>query len=67
MRDRHLSLAFGKPCSIRDEDCDVEPLSKEDFTVDLDYAETLIPLQTAHHVSYVLEMSKLAVVRELKS
>lgn len=64
MRDRHTSAAFGRPCRIRDEDCDIEPLTEEDFTFDTGYDQNLVPAQTDYHVSYVLEMSKLAVIRK---
>lgn len=67
MRDRVTCLAFGRPCRIRDEDCDVEMLNEQDFTFDLEYDETLIPVQRDYHVSYVLEMLKLAVICESNS
>lgn len=63
-RDRHTCAAFGRPCRIRDEDCDVEPLTEEDFTIDIGFDQSLIPVQREYHVSYVLEMSKLAIIRE---
>ncbi|XHF98609.1 hypothetical protein AWENTII_002157 [Aspergillus wentii] len=59
-RDRHTSAAFGRPFRIRDEDCDVEPLTVDDFNFDNDYDQTLIPVQKDFHTSYVIEMSKLA-------
>ncbi|KAF4422863.1 Cutinase transcription factor 1 alpha [Colletotrichum fructicola] len=61
-RERHLSAAFGRPCRIRDEDCDVEPLDEDDFHFDLDYDQRLIPDQQEFHVSYVLEMTRLAAM-----
>ncbi|KAL3305054.1 cutinase transcription factor 1 beta [Colletotrichum asianum] len=61
-RERHLSAAFGRPCRIRDEDCDVEPLAEDDFNFDLDYDQRLIPTQQEYHVSYVLEMTRLASI-----
>ncbi|KAL2844903.1 fungal-specific transcription factor domain-containing protein [Aspergillus pseudodeflectus] len=61
-RDRHTAAAFGRPCRIRDEDCDIEPLTEEDFQFDSDCGQTLIPAQRDFHVSYVIEMSKLAVI-----
>ncbi|EQB51269.1 hypothetical protein CGLO_09216 [Colletotrichum gloeosporioides Cg-14] len=61
-RERHLSAAFGRPCRIRDEDCDVEPLDEDDFDFDLDYDQRLIPTQQEYHVSYVLEMTRLAAI-----
>ncbi|KAL4815669.1 fungal-specific transcription factor domain-containing protein [Aspergillus spinulosporus] len=61
-RDRHTAAAFGQPCRIRDEDCDVEPLTEDDFQFDSDYDQTLISPQRDFQVSYVIEMSKLAMI-----
>ncbi|KAL3448026.1 fungal-specific transcription factor domain-containing protein [Aspergillus insuetus] len=61
-RDRHTAAAFGQPCRIRDEDCDIEPLTEEDLTFDLEYDENIIPPHEAFHVSYVLEMSNLVKI-----
>ncbi|KAE8367078.1 fungal-specific transcription factor domain-containing protein [Aspergillus caelatus] len=61
-RDRHTSAAFGRPCRIRDEDCDVEALDEDDFKFDNDYDQTLIPVQTDFHISYALEMIRLATI-----
>jgi hypothetical protein len=35
----------------------------EDMNFDLDYDQSLIPMQQDYHVSYVLAMSDLAVMR----
>ncbi|KAB8255475.1 fungal-specific transcription factor domain-containing protein [Aspergillus pseudonomiae] len=61
-RDRHISAAFGRPCRIRDEDCDIEALDEDDFKFDDDYDQTLIPVQTSFHIAYTLEMTKLATI-----
>ncbi|KAJ5279335.1 hypothetical protein N7478_004707 [Penicillium angulare] len=61
-RDRHVSAAFGRPYRIRDEDCDVEPLTEEDFTFDTAYDLELIPAHEDFNTLYVIEMSKLAVI-----
>ncbi|KAL4750709.1 hypothetical protein BDW72DRAFT_203713 [Aspergillus terricola var. indicus] len=61
-RDRHTAAAFGQPCRIRDEDCDVEPLTEDDFQFDNDYDQILISAQRDFQVSYVIEMSKLAMI-----
>ncbi|PYI13136.1 hypothetical protein BO99DRAFT_427302 [Aspergillus violaceofuscus CBS 115571] len=63
-RDRHTAAAFGQPCRIRDEDCDIEPPTQEDLEFDNDYDHSLIPKQEDFHVLYFMEMSKLASVRE---
>ncbi|KAB8222990.1 hypothetical protein BDV33DRAFT_189169 [Aspergillus novoparasiticus] len=64
-RDRHTSAAFGRPCRIRDEDCDVEALDEDDFKFDNDYDQTLIPAQTDFHIAYALEMTRLATIQDL--
>ncbi|KAJ5407841.1 hypothetical protein N7509_001724 [Penicillium cosmopolitanum] len=63
-RDRHTAGAFGRPTRIRDEDCDIEALTEEDFDFDTDFDQSLIPAQKDYHVSYVIEMAKLAALRE---
>ncbi|KAJ5974442.1 hypothetical protein N7481_011652 [Penicillium waksmanii] len=61
-RDRHTAGAFGRPTRIRDEDCDIEALTEEDFDFDTDFDQSLIPAQKDYHVSYVIEMAKLAAL-----
>ncbi|KAK1635037.1 fungal-specific transcription factor domain-containing protein [Colletotrichum phormii] len=61
-RDRHTAAAFGRPCRIRDEDCDIEPLTDEDFEFDKNGDERLIPAQHKYHVSYVMEMARLTTI-----
>lgn len=63
MRDRHTAAAFGRPYRIRDEDCDVEPLTPADLNFDVDSQMPLAIHQVVHE-HYVLEMSKLAMIRE---
>ncbi|KAH7007779.1 fungal-specific transcription factor domain-containing protein [Ilyonectria destructans] len=62
IRDRHAAAALGRPCRIRDEDCDVEPPSEEDLLIDADADEQLIPAQDPCHISYFLEISKLSII-----
>ncbi|KAL6405319.1 hypothetical protein AUP68_11071 [Ilyonectria robusta] len=62
IRDRHAAAALGRPCRIRDEDCDVEPPSEEDLLIDEDPDEQLIPAQDPCHTSYFLEISKLSII-----
>ena len=59
-----MSGAFGRPCRIRDEDCDIEALTEEDFHFDTAFDQSLIPVQKNYHIFYVLEMIKLASIRE---
>jgi hypothetical protein len=63
MRDRHAAAALGRPYRIRDEDCDIEPLLELDFRVDNGYSLDLCGVQEDFHASYMIEMSKLAVIR----
>ncbi|KXH31889.1 hypothetical protein CSIM01_02441 [Colletotrichum simmondsii] len=62
MHRSHTSAAFGRPCRIRDEDCDIEPLTEEDFEFDKNGDERLIPAQHKYHVAYVMEMAKLTTI-----
>ncbi|RSL88562.1 hypothetical protein CEP51_001692 [Fusarium floridanum] len=61
-RDRHTAACLGRPCRIRDEDCDVELLTEEDLRFDECYDDELIPAQKDYHISYFIEMSNLAVI-----
>ncbi|KAL6363042.1 hypothetical protein LRP88_02443 [Fusarium phalaenopsidis] len=61
-RDRHTAACLGRPCRIRDEDCDIEPLTEDDLCFDECYDEELIPAQKDYHISYFIEMSNLAVI-----
>ncbi|UPL01149.1 hypothetical protein LCI18_012083 [Fusarium solani-melongenae] len=61
-RDRHTAACLGRPCRIRDEDCDIEPLTEDDLRFDECYDEELIPAQKDYHISYFIEMSNLAVI-----
>ncbi|CAI7618911.1 unnamed protein product [Penicillium bialowiezense] len=62
IRDRHTAAAFGRPCRIQDEDCDVGAPTAEDFRFDEDYDQSLIGPQRDYHVSYFLEMTKLTII-----
>ncbi|KAF4439406.1 Cutinase transcription factor 1 alpha [Fusarium acutatum] len=66
-RDRHTAACLGKPCRIRDEDCDIEPLTKEDFYFDDDHNDPLITRQEEHHTALAIEMTKAAEIREFIS
>uniref|UniRef100_A0A0D2XBJ6 Xylanolytic transcriptional activator regulatory domain-containing protein n=1 Tax=Fusarium oxysporum (strain Fo5176) TaxID=660025 RepID=A0A0D2XBJ6_FUSOF len=62
-RDRHTAACLGKPCRIRDEDCDIEPLTEEDFYFDDDHNDPLITRQEEHHTALAIEMAKAAEIR----
>ncbi|EXK85256.1 hypothetical protein FOQG_10634 [Fusarium oxysporum f. sp. raphani 54005] len=61
-RDRHTAACLGKPCRIRDEDCDIEPLTEEDFYFDDDHNDPLITRQEEHHTALAIEMAKAAEI-----
>ncbi|KAF4967712.1 hypothetical protein FSARC_4773 [Fusarium sarcochroum] len=62
MHRSHTAACLGRPCRIRDEDCDVEPLNEDDFYFDDVTNDHLIPPQKDYHASYVLEMAKVAEI-----
>ncbi|KAF5647675.1 cutinase transcription factor 1 alpha [Fusarium tjaetaba] len=61
-RDRHTAACLGKPCRIRDEDCDIEPLTEEDFYFDDDHNDPLITRQEEYHTALAIEMTKAAEI-----
>ncbi|KAL2676430.1 hypothetical protein Neosp_010188 [[Neocosmospora] mangrovei] len=62
VRDRQAAAALGRPCRIRDEDCDIEPLCEADFAFDSETALDIVGTQEPYHVSYAISMSSLAVL-----
>lgn len=64
IRDKHAAAALGRPCRIRDEDCDIEPPTEDDLLFDADTDSPLVPVQSRHHVAYFLEITKLSNIRE---
>lgn len=64
IRDRHAAAALGRPCRIQDEDCDVEMLTVDDFLIDQEYDRDLIVEETEYQRSYVIQMARLAQIRE---
>ncbi|EEU33922.1 uncharacterized protein NECHADRAFT_12238, partial [Fusarium vanettenii 77-13-4] len=62
VRDRQAAAALGRPCRIRDEDCDIEPLCEGDFAFDSETALDIVGTQEPYHVSYAISMSSLAVL-----
>lgn len=66
IRERQCSAALGLPSRIRDGDCDVETPRPEDMEEaalpDLPLAKQILPPQTPSHVSYFVEMARLAQI-----
>ncbi|GAT18567.1 LOW QUALITY PROTEIN: C6 transcription factor [Aspergillus luchuensis] len=44
------SAAFEQPCRSRDEDCDVDPPTEDDFSFNRGYGQTLTHLQQGFHI-----------------
>ncbi|KAL7769987.1 hypothetical protein ACKLNR_001371 [Fusarium oxysporum f. sp. zingiberi] len=65
VRDRHAAAALGRPCRIRDEDCDIELLNENDLHVDYVDEGELLPLQDPYHVVYFLEITRVSVIRAM--
>ncbi|KAH7196500.1 fungal-specific transcription factor domain-containing protein [Fusarium flagelliforme] len=61
-RDRHTAACLGKPCRIRDEDCDIEPPTEADLYYDDVTDDPLIPPQNEHQTAFFLEMRKAAEI-----
>lgn len=55
---------MGLPIQIRDEDCDIEMLRPSDFDDDTTYHVGFLGSQKDEHVSYAIEMAKLARLRK---
>lgn len=62
IRDRVAAGALGRPSRIHDRDCDVEMVMDSDLWVDDGYNKSLIEEQQPFHVSYFIELSKLAEI-----
>lgn len=64
IRDRHAAAALGRPCRIRDEDCDIEPPTEDDLLFDANTDSSLVPAQSQHQVDYFLEITRISNIRE---
>ncbi|UZP32454.1 hypothetical protein NXS19_000270 [Fusarium pseudograminearum] len=61
-RDRHTAACLGKPCRIRDDDCDIEPVTEADLYFDDVVDDPLIPPQKEYHTAFFIEMRKAAEI-----
>ncbi|OBS26278.1 hypothetical protein FPOA_00218 [Fusarium poae] len=61
-RDRHTAACLGKPCRIRDEDCDIEAVSEADLYFDDVMDDPMIPPQREYHTAFFIEMCKVAEI-----
>ncbi|OHW94402.1 cutinase transcription factor 1 [Colletotrichum incanum] len=61
VRERQASVSLGLPCRIRDEDCDIEPLTAIDLEDDADKQEvTSLGTSELEHVHYAIKMVEIA-------
>ncbi|RNJ59761.1 hypothetical protein D7B24_001486 [Verticillium nonalfalfae] len=61
VRERQSAVSLGLPSRIRDEDCDIEPLSPTDLDSEQLTPETLsLGVYTAEHVVYATKMVEIA-------
>ncbi|PNH31795.1 hypothetical protein VD0002_g1682 [Verticillium dahliae] len=61
VRERQSAVSLGLPSRIRDEDCDIEPLSPTDLESELLTPEVLsLGVYTAEHVVYATKMVEIA-------
>ncbi|GKT90200.1 cutinase transcription factor 1 [Colletotrichum tofieldiae] len=61
VRERQASVSLGLPCRIRDEDCDIEPLTAIDLEDDADEQDvTSLGASELEHVHYAIKMVEIA-------
>ncbi|KAG5941418.1 hypothetical protein E4U53_007410 [Claviceps sorghi] len=62
VRERQVAAALGLPCRIRDEDCDIEPLSAADLESEAVCAgqDTLFGSCQPEHITYTIKMVEVA-------
>ncbi|KAL2678869.1 hypothetical protein Neosp_009621 [[Neocosmospora] mangrovei] len=68
VRERQAAASLGLPSRIRDDDCDVEPLSPADLVSDLDENEdVMFGSCTPDHVKYAVNMVEISRIREFEN
>ncbi|KAF6818045.1 acyl-CoA dehydrogenase [Colletotrichum musicola] len=61
VRERQAAISLGLPCRIRDEDCDIEPLTSADLEDDADEQQaTGFGSTKLEHIHYVTKMVDIA-------
>lgn len=68
MRERQVAAALGLPSRIRDEDCDIEPLSATDLESEALCANNpLFGSCQPEHITYTIKMVEIARLRKYNS
>lgn len=68
MRERQVAAALGLPSRIRDEDCDIEPLSATDLESEALCANNpLFGSCQPEHITYTIKMVEIARLRKCNS
>ncbi|KAK1673319.1 fungal-specific transcription factor domain-containing protein [Colletotrichum godetiae] len=61
VRERQAAVSLGLPCRIRDEDCDIEPLTAADLEDDADEQQaTGFGAPKSEHIHYAIKMIEIA-------
>lgn len=64
VRERQAAASLGLPSRIRDEDCDIEPLSPSDWETDNSGPDSPFGSCLPEHVTYAIKMVEIAKLRE---
>jgi hypothetical protein len=64
VRERQAAASLGLPSRIRDEDCDIEPLSPSDLESEISSVDSPFGSCQPEHVTYAIKMVEIAKLRE---
>lgn len=64
VRERQAAAALGLPSRIRDDDCDIEPLSPMDLESEVSPVDPSFGSCQPEHVTYAIKMVEIAKLRE---
>lgn len=64
VRERQAAASLGLPSRIRDEDCDIEPLSPSDWETDNSGPDSPFGSCLPEHVTYAIKMVEIAKLRK---
>ncbi|KAH7159612.1 N-terminal binuclear Zn cluster-containing/DNA binding domain-containing protein [Dactylonectria estremocensis] len=60
VRERQAAASLGLPSRIRDDDCDIEPLSPSDLESEVENQETTFGSCKLEHIQYAIKMVEIA-------